>query len=96
MAGRAGGGVGDVVEGELHGERGQRLNPQHRRPELCSGRDGQTVPIPAATTIDDRILYDQAIGILYHDADGAGGGAQIAFATGTPNLALTNSDLFLV
>ncbi len=44
-------------------------------------------------TADDRIIYDQANGKIYYDADGAGGAvAAVLFATVTPGLALTNAD----
>lgn len=45
-----------------------------------------------AADADDRILYDQASGNIFHDADGTGGAAAILFATVMPGLALTHSD----
>ena len=43
----------------------------------------------AAADASDRIVYDQATGKLYFDADGSGAGAQIHFATldGAPVIA---------
>ncbi|HEX8639530.1 MAG TPA: calcium-binding protein [Allosphingosinicella sp.] len=46
----------------------------------------------AAADAADRIIYDQAAGKIYYDADGNGSGAQILFATVTPGTALTNAD----
>ncbi|WP_457767983.1 hypothetical protein [Cyanobium sp. ULC084] len=45
----------------------------------------------AATTADQRILYDSTIGSLLYDRDGTGAIGSIAFATLTPDLALTNT-----
>jgi Ca2+-binding RTX toxin-like protein len=35
---------------------------------------------PAATTAAHRIVYHQATGELFYDADGVGGAAQVKFA----------------
>jgi Ca2+-binding RTX toxin-like protein len=43
----------------------------------------------AATDGNQRILYDNATGVLAYDSDGIGATAAIAFATITPGLALT-------
>jgi Ca2+-binding RTX toxin-like protein len=43
----------------------------------------------AATTTAHRIVYDQASGALYYDADGVGGAAQVQFAKVNPSTALT-------
>ena len=50
----------------------------------------------AATSASDRIIYDNATGALYFDADGNGAGAAVHFATlnGTPVLAA--SDFILI
>ena len=49
-----------------------------------------------ATDEDQRILYDQATGNLYYDADGNGAGAAVLFAT-LPNLpVLTASDFTVI
>ncbi|HEV2865608.1 MAG TPA: calcium-binding protein [Allosphingosinicella sp.] len=40
----------------------------------------------------DRIIYDQATGSIYYDADGTGTAAQILFATVTPGSVLSNAD----
>ena len=48
-----------------------------------------------ATTAAHRILYDQATGRIFYDADGAGGAAAIHFATLTGSPAITAAD-FLV
>jgi Ca2+-binding RTX toxin-like protein len=45
----------------------------------------------AATTIAHRIVYDQATGALYFDADGSKEGAQVQFAKVNPGTALTTS-----
>lgn len=46
----------------------------------------------AATTMDHRIIYNDATGALSYDADGVGGDAAVRFATLTTGLALTNAD----
>jgi serralysin len=48
-----------------------------------------------AADATDRIIYNAANGALYYDADGAGGAAQIRFATLDAGLALTSSDFFV-
>jgi len=52
--------------------------------------------VTAATTAEEHIAYNTSTGMLYYDADGAGGNASIAFATlnGTP--ALTANDFAVV
>ena len=45
-----------------------------------------------ARDASDRIVYDQPNGAIYYDPDGAGGAAQILFATVTPDRLLTNAD----
>ncbi|MBF2002972.1 MAG: hypothetical protein IGS38_19890 [Synechococcales cyanobacterium M58_A2018_015] len=47
----------------------------------------------AASTADHRIIYDPATGALFFDVDGNGSAAQVQFATLSPNLALTHSDI---
>ena len=46
----------------------------------------------AAADADDRIIYDQATGRIYYDADGNGAGAKTLFATVAAGTALTNLD----
>ncbi len=46
----------------------------------------------AATGAQATILYDQATGSIYYDADGAGAGAAVLFAQISPGAALTASD----
>lgn len=43
----------------------------------------------AATTADQHIIYNQATGQLFYDADGNGSGAAVLFAVVMPNTALT-------
>jgi Ca2+-binding RTX toxin-like protein len=49
----------------------------------------------AAGDVNDRIVYNNATGQLFYDADGSGAGAAVQFATLSSGLALTASD-FLV
>lgn len=46
----------------------------------------------AAADADDRIIYDQASGRIFYDADGSGTGAAILFAQLTPGTAITSAD----
>ncbi len=48
-----------------------------------------------AQDADDRILYDQAVGSLYYDADGAGALAAVQFATLLGSPLLTYSDIYV-
>ncbi len=49
-----------------------------------------------ATDTADRIVYDQATGKLFFDADGSGGGAKIQFAVLNAGTVLTHSDFFVI
>ncbi|HVQ09776.1 MAG TPA: calcium-binding protein [Allosphingosinicella sp.] len=57
---------------------------------------GAFVTGPAAQDLDDRIIYNQATGQLFYDADGSGAGAAVHFATlsGTP--ILTAADFMVI
>jgi hypothetical protein len=46
----------------------------------------------AAADASDRIIHDPDTGVIFYDADGTGGAAQIAFARVTAGIALTRSD----
>jgi len=50
----------------------------------------------AAADASDRIVYNQATGQLFYDADGSGAGAAVLFATLTGNPALTASDFTVI
>jgi len=50
----------------------------------------------AAHDADDRIVYNQATGVLYYDADGNGAGGAIQFATLTGSAALAVSDFMVI
>ena len=50
----------------------------------------------AAADADDRIIYDNATGALYFDADGNGAGAQVQFANMSNGLALTANDFVVI
>ncbi len=44
----------------------------------------------------DRIIYDQASGRVYYDADGSGSGAKVQFAAVTAGTVLTAADFFII
>ena len=46
----------------------------------------------SAADASDRIVYDQAAGKIFYDADGTGAAAQILFATVTAGTPLTHAD----
>ena len=50
----------------------------------------------AAADGDDRIIYDQASGKLYYDADGDASGAQVLFAQLAAGSTLTSNDFLIV
>ncbi|ESR25656.1 Alkaline phosphatase [Lutibaculum baratangense AMV1] len=50
----------------------------------------------AAADADDHVIYNQATGDLFYDADGAGGAAQIRFATLNTGLTMTAADFMVV
>ena len=49
-----------------------------------------------ATESDDRVVYNNLTGELFHDGDGVGGGAKTLFAKLDAGLALTNLDIIVV
>lgn len=49
----------------------------------------------AATTADQRLVYNTGTGTLYYDADGSGSGAQVAIAYLENKAALTADDIYL-
>ena len=61
--------------------------------------DGYDPANPTARAVDpdsnDRIIYDQAAGKIYYDADGSGAGAAVLFATVTARTALTSADFLI-
>ena len=50
----------------------------------------------AATTAEHRIVYDQATGALFYDADGSGAGAAVQFAQLAPGTELTAANMVVV
>jgi len=42
------------------------------------------------------VIYNKKNGILYYDADGAGGGAQVEIAKLAKNLKVTDKDFFVL
>jgi Ca2+-binding RTX toxin-like protein len=57
---------------------------------------GAFVTGPAALDADDRIVYDNATGALYFDADGSGAGAMVQFAILLDPVPLTASDFIVI
>jgi Ca2+-binding RTX toxin-like protein len=49
-----------------------------------------------AADADDRIIYDQATGRLFYDADGSSAGAAVLFATLSGNPTLSASDFAVI
>lgn len=49
----------------------------------------------AAQDTDDRIIYDQATGSLFYDADGNGAGAAVRFAVLANKALVTASDFYV-
>lgn len=49
-----------------------------------------------AADSDDFIIYDQATGALFYDADARGGGAQVQFAVLAVGLAMTHEEFFVI
>ena len=50
----------------------------------------------AATTPDQHLIYNQANGVLYYDADGSGAGARVAIAHLVGNPVLDAADIVLI
>ncbi|AFZ31852.1 Hemolysin-type calcium-binding region [Gloeocapsa sp. PCC 7428] len=50
----------------------------------------------AAADSSDRFIYNRNTGGLFFDADGKGGVSQAQLATLSPNLGLTNADIFVI
>jgi hypothetical protein len=57
---------------------------------------GEVVLGTVAQDADDRLLYDQATGRLFYDADGNGAGAAVLFAQLSPGTALTAASFVTV
>lgn len=51
--------------------------------------------IGAATSAEQRIVYDKASGAVSYDADGSGAAASVQFATLLPGISLTHADFVL-
>ena len=50
----------------------------------------------AATTADQRVVYNQSTGQLFFDADGNGAGAAVLFALVVPGTALTTASFEVI
>jgi len=50
----------------------------------------------AASTAEQRIVYNQAKGQLFYDADGNGAGMAVLFAQLTPGTALANTSFEVI
>ena len=50
----------------------------------------------AALDVDDRILFDQATGQLFYDADGNGAGAAVLFALVSVGTSLTEASFVMI
>lgn len=50
----------------------------------------------AATTADQRLVYNQSTGQLFFDADGNGAGAAVLFALVVPGTALTTASFEVI
>ncbi|HVQ08596.1 MAG TPA: calcium-binding protein [Allosphingosinicella sp.] len=57
---------------------------------------GAFVTGAAAQDLDDRIIYNQATGQLFYDADGSGAGAAVHFATLSGAPAITAADFMVI
>ena len=58
--------------------------------------NGQALDTRAAADSDDRIVYDQATGSLFYDADGSGSGAALLFAVLDTSPTIAASDFAVV
>ena len=56
----------------------------------------QFVIAAAAMDGKDRIIYNNATGALYYDADGNGGGGQVQFAKVSTGLAMTHNNIVVI
>lgn len=63
----------------------------------ANGQLGSSAYVEGTKALDgsDRIVFDQAAGKIFYDSDGAGGAAQILFATVTPGTNLEAVDFFV-
>ncbi len=63
---------------------------------IGSTLDASAFQIGDADNTSDRIIYDQATGQLFYDADGNGAGQSVLFATVTAGTALTIADFAMI
>ena len=74
----------------------QRFSPTDPKAKGSGALDASNFVLgKSAKDADDHIIYDQATGALYYDADGNGAGAAIQFAQFKAGTALT-ADCFLL